>query len=320
MQLNHRAYAIAESFVNEASRGVMVHEFGGTRVLDCGIHASGGDAAGIVMARVATAGLAEVTLLPAAASAAAWPSCPWPSVVVTSDEPVAACLAAQYAGWRVASDGFFAMASGPLRAAIGREEIFDTIGLRERPDSAVGLLETAALPTAEICRDLAAAAGVPPERLMLLVARTASPAGTLQVVARSLETALHKLHEVGFDLTRIRGGTGVAPLPPVARDDLTAIGCTNDAILYGGTATLTVVGDDASLAAIGPLGVSGSSPAYGRPFLEIFEAAGRDFYRIDPALFAPACLTLVNRDTGTRHTFGSLRPDLVATSFARCRT
>jgi methenyltetrahydromethanopterin cyclohydrolase len=317
MQLNHKAFAIAEDLVRRATEiGAVLHTVGGCRVLDCGVETAGSDAAGLGMAHVAVAGLAEVRLVPPGAAPPAWPGCPWPNVQVVSSSPVAACLASQYAGWRIASGRFFAMASGPIRAAIGREELFDTIGMRERPDRAVGILETSALPPESVCQELAAAAGLRPDQLILLVARTASRAGTLQIVARSLETALHKLHDAGFDLTRICSGSGTAPLPPVARDDLRAIGCTNDAILAGGSVTLTVTGDDASLAAIGPSGVSGSSPAAGRPFLEIFEAAGRDFYAIDPALFAPARLEFINRDSGGVHRAGELRPELVARSFA----
>jgi methenyltetrahydromethanopterin cyclohydrolase len=179
----------------------------------------------------------------------------------------------------------------------------------------VGLLETAQLPPDDVCRQLAADAGVEPERLILLVARTASVAGSLQVVARSLETALHKLHDLKFDLARIVAGRGVAPLPPVPATDLVAIGRTNDAILYGGCVVLEVTGDDASLAAIGPRSVSGGSAAHGEPFLAMFERAGRDFFALDPAVFAPAVLEFVNVETGRRQRFGNLAADIVARSF-----
>jgi methenyltetrahydromethanopterin cyclohydrolase len=167
-----------------------------------------------------------------------------------------------------------------------------------------------------VCRDLAAAAGVPADSLLLLVARTASPAGTLQVIARSLETALHKLHDLHFDMARIERGTGRAPLAPVAAGDLAAIGRTNDAILYGGIVTLEVRGDDKSLEDVGPLAVSRASPAYGEPFARVFAKAGGDFYAIDPALFAPAVVEFVNLDTGRRHSFGGVAPGIVAASFA----
>jgi methenyltetrahydromethanopterin cyclohydrolase len=159
---------------------------------------------------------------------------------------------------------------------------------------------------------------VPPESLTLLVAPTASAAGTLQVVARSLETALHKLHDLGFDLRRIVRGRAAAPLPPAGagKNDLVAIGRTNDAILYGGHAVLEVTGDDASLAAIAARAVSGASADHGSPFLDLFERAGRDFYALDPALFAPAVIELVNLDTGTVHRHGEPAPAIVARSFA----
>jgi methenyltetrahydromethanopterin cyclohydrolase len=157
---------------------------------------------------------------------------------------------------------------------------------------------------------------VAPDNLVLLVARTASTAGTLQVIARSLETALHKLHDLHFDLRRIRRGSGRAPLAPVPRkDDLVAIGRTNDAILYGGHVVLEVTGDDASLLDIGPRMVSLASADYGAPFCTLFERAGRDFYALDPALFAPALVELVNIDTGRRHRFGRIAPEIVEKSF-----
>jgi methenyltetrahydromethanopterin cyclohydrolase len=131
MGLNERGYEIAAGMVRRADAlAVACHDRAGVRVLDCGVAAAGGDEAGLEMARVALGGAGSVTLLPAAEAAgeAAWPGCPRPTVRVTSEQAVAACLAAQYAGWKVSADGYFAMASGPMRAAIGREDLFDDIG------------------------------------------------------------------------------------------------------------------------------------------------------------------------------------------------
>jgi len=316
MKLNRAAATIAEAMITDAaSLGVALHDVAGVRVLDCGAKCRGSTAAGLGMAHVALAGLGTVAVEPAAGFNDEWPGCPWPVVTVASTQPVAACLAAQYAGWKVATAAYFAMASGPLRAAIGREPLYDDIGLRERPDVAVGLLETAKLPPADVCLDLAKAAGVQPERMILLVARTASIAGTLQVIARSLETALHKLHDLHVDLRRIRRGRGRAPLAPVPADDLTAIGRTNDAILYGGHVVLEVSGDDDSLVDIGPRVVSRASASYGEPFATLFQRAGGDFYALDPALFAPALVDFVNIDTGRTHRFGGVAAEIVARSF-----
>jgi methenyltetrahydromethanopterin cyclohydrolase len=316
MLLNESALAVVKPLLAGGPQaGTTVHEIGGVRVVDCGVQTPGGADAGLLMARAAMAGRGTITLEPPGGFGEEWPDCPWPVVAVSSAEPVAACLAAQYAGWKVSNDSYFAMASGPVRAAIGREDLFDELGIRERPRSAVGLLETSSLPPEQVCHQLARDAGVAPEQLVLLVARTASPAGTLQVIARSLETALHKLHDLQFDLGRIRRGDGRAPLAPVPRKDLVAIGRTNDAILYGGHVVLEVTGDDASLLAIGPQAVSQASPDYGAPFMDLFERAGRDFYALDPALFAPAMIDFVNVETGSRHRFGSLAPTIVHASF-----
>jgi methenyltetrahydromethanopterin cyclohydrolase len=316
MHLNSAAWRIVERMLDRRQTlAVECHTVAdGARIVDCGVKAAGGIEAGVELARAAMAGLGAVSVVDSGMDA--WPDCPWPVVEVATDAPLAACLAAQYAGWKVSRKGYFAMASGPIRAAIGRENLFDEIGMRERPEVAVGLLETAQLPPEDVCRTLAMEAGVPPSGLALLVARTASIAGTLQVVARSLETALHKLHDLRFDLRRVRSGSGRAPLPPVPdRDDLAAIGRTNDAILYGGHVVLEVAGDDASLLDVGPRMVSRASADYGARFSTLFERAGGDFYSLDPALFAPALVDLVNVDTGRRHRFGGIAAETVHGSF-----
>jgi methenyltetrahydromethanopterin cyclohydrolase len=228
-------------------------------------------------------------------------------------------MASQYAGWEIRADGYFAMGSGPMRAAAGREALFDVIDHRERPDACVGVLETSKLPPESVCIDVATKCGITPERLTLLVARTASPAGTVQIVARSVETAMHKLHELGFDLNRIEHGLGWAPLPPIAKDDLTAVGWTNDAILYGGFAALCVRGDDASLEEIGPRVPSSASPDFGRPFAEIFARYDHDFYRIDPMLFSPARVRFYNLDTRRMFVYGRRAHDVLEASFRENR-
>ena len=126
---------------------------------------------------------------------------------------------------------------------------------------------------------------------------------------------MHKLFELGFDLSRVVAGHGVAPLPPVASEDLVGIGRTNDAVLYGARVTLWVRGDDDALQALGPRVPSQASPDYGRPFAEIFERYERDFYRIDPLLFSPAEIHFVNLDTGKMLRFGPPQAEVLHESF-----
>ena len=302
--LNSRTAQLCEQIAARAAAlRVSRQQLGcGTTLFDFGVDAPGCEAAGVVLARVCLADLAEVTVEEA-------------GVRVTSDAPVAACMASQYAGWEVKGEKFFAMGSGPMRAAAGREPLFDQIGFREQPDACVGVLESGKLPPEAVCQQIAEKCGIGADRLTLLVAPTSSPAGTLQVVARSVETALHKLHELGFELSRVERGEGTAPLAPLAKDDLAAIGVTNDAILYGGEVTLAVRGDDNSLAEMGPRVPSSASADYGRPFAEVLAACDNDFYRVDPLLFSAAKVTFVNLDSGQRHTFGETNPAVLGRSF-----
>ncbi len=312
MILNARALVLVESLVaNPEERRVVVHTVeGGGRVIDCGIVAQGGLRTGLDLARICLADLAVVSLVPGVVG-----DHPCPHVQVATDHPVAGCLASQYAGWQLAEGKFFAMGSGPMRAAYGHEAIFDIIDGREHASAVVGVLEGRKLPTPEIVGRVAESCGVDRANVTLLIAPTASLAGTVQVVARSVETALHKLAELKFDLSRIVSAFGTAPLSPVAEDDLAAIGRTNDAILYGARVVLWVTGDDDSLSQLGPDVPASSSRDHGAPFAEIFARYNHDFYAVDPHLFSPAEIVFQNLDTGRVHPFGRIEPEVLARSF-----
>jgi methenyltetrahydromethanopterin cyclohydrolase len=283
---------------------------GGGRFIDCGIETRGGLLAGVDLARVCLADLAVVTVVPAEIAGR-----PVPAIQVVTDHPVHACLASQYAGWAISEGKYFAMGSGPMRAARGSELIFDAIGFRESDNSVVGVLETRKPPPPSVVAAIASACKVTPSGVTLLAAPTASLAGCVQIVARSVETALHKLAELKFDLGRVLSAHGTAPLPPVGHDDMAAIGCTNDAILYGARVVLYVTGDDASLAEVGPKVPSSASSDYGEPFTSIFARYNHDFYAVDPFLFSPAEVVFQNLDTGQTHAFGAVNSDVLARSF-----
>jgi methenyltetrahydromethanopterin cyclohydrolase len=312
MTLNERALCLADHLAATAAalRIAVSNTPNGARVIDCGIGTEGGLQAGLGLARVCLADQAEVTLMPGT-----FADLPCPLVQVYTDHPVLACMASQYAGWQVSVGKFFGMGSGPMRAAYGKEELFDSIPGREQARAAVGVLETHKLPGDEVTAYLAERLNLSPEKLTLLAAPAASQAGNVQVVARSVETALHKLHELKFDLGQIVSGYGTAPLPPVAADFLGAIGRTNDAILYGGQVVLWVRADEEQLAEIGPRVPSSASSDHGEPFADIFARYEQDFYKIDPLLFSPARITFQNLRTGRSHTFGRVEPEVLRRSF-----
>lgn len=311
MNLNQQAAALCQTLQHRAAElRAEVHSIAGATVIDLGVAARGGLEAGRALAEICLAGLGRVRIVPGDASV--WQG---PAIAVATDHPLAACIASQYAGWQIAVGKYFAMGSGPMRALAAKEALFQEFALGEAAAEAVGVLETSKLPPAEVVEYLARECSMAGERLTLLAARTASQAGTVQVVARSVETALHKLHELKFDLRRVESGWGTAPLPPPAADDLTGIGRTNDAILYAARVTLWVRGDDESLREVGPRLPSNASLDHGAPFAEIFRRAGHDFYQIDPLLFSPAEVTLANLDTGRCFTFGAVSPEVIRRSF-----
>lgn len=311
MNLNQRAWAVAQAIVDQPLQfqAAVSESACGAQIVDLGVAATGGKAAGLKMAEVCLAGLAAVRFVPG-------PLAELPDAVqVETDQPLVACMGSQYAGWRILQGDYFAMASGPMRATAGKEPLIAELELAETANVAVGVLETAQLPPDEACVNIAQQCGVAPHQLRLLVARTASVAGHVQIVARSVETALHKLHELHFDLRKVRRGVGVAPLPPLAKNDVQGIGRTNDAILYGGQVTLWVDAEDAEIEQVGRQLPSSSSSAYGTPFEKILRDAKFDFYQIDPLLFSPAQVTLINVRNDAARTFGATSEQLLRESF-----
>jgi methenyltetrahydromethanopterin cyclohydrolase len=314
MLLNQRASRVVEALLAHLDVfRVAVHALeGGGRFIDCGIEARGGLGAGLELARVCLGDLAQLSIVPGDVGGQAIPL-----VQVVTDNPVQACLASQYAGWALKEGKFFAMGSGPMRAAAGTEAVYETIGFRESAEAVVGVLETRKPPPPAIVAKIASACRVDADNVTLLAAPTASLAGGVQIVARSVETALHKLAELKFDLGRIVSAVGTAPVPPVAANDLAAIGRTNDSILYGARVVLAVTGDDDSLASIGPSVPSSSSHDHGEPFSAIFARYNNDFYAVDPHLFSPAEIVFQNVDSGKVHAFGRVETEVLSRSFTR---
>jgi len=264
----------------------------GVTVVDAGIAVPGSIAAGLLIGEICMGGLGRVRLATdGAAGGAGWPT--W--LEVASGQPVLACLASQYAGWSLAASKeeaggkkFFSLGSGPARALAGREPLFEELGYRDRSASAVLVLEVDRAPPPVVIDKILRDCALDPAALTLVLTPTSSLAGSTQVVARALEVALHKAHELGFALDDIVGGSARAPLPSPSPDAGVAMGRTNDAILYGGQVHLTVAGDAEAARDLARRLPSDTSRDYGRSFADVFRDYEYDFYRIDPALFAPA--------------------------------
>jgi len=269
----------------------------GATLVDAGIAARGGLEAGRRIAEICMGGLGSVAFVPGEGEIGGLAQ-----VHVHSADPVIACLASQYAGWSLAhgegKGAFRALASGPGRAIARREPLFDELRYADRFDRAAFVLEVDRVPPEPVIDKIARDCALPPDRITIVLTPTTSLAGTVQIVARALEVALHKAHALGFALDRIVDGTGAAPLPPPAPDFLAAMGRTNDAILFGGRVTLYVDGPDADAEQLARTLPAAASRDYGKPFAQVFKEYEFDFYRIDPMLFAPAEVTVCNLGSG----------------------
>lgn len=313
LSLNERALTLAEELLAQSDvAGVAGQTLAnGVRVIDCGIDAPGGLEAGRFFAEICMGGLGKVNF--SHLTLDGW----WlPALTVYTDRPVLACMGAQYAGWQVNKKDYFAMGSGPARAMIRAEEkLYAEIGYTDPGRVAVLCLEGRTMPPPEIAAYIAERAGVSPEHLTLLIAPTASVVGGVQVAARVVETGLHKLHELGFDLHQILSGVGTCPLPPVAKSDIRAIGRTNDAILYAGQVHYTVRADDAELEQIVARVPASTSKDYGAPFYDTFKGYKFDFYQVDPLLFSPAEIFMTNVVSGRTFHAGQVNVDVLKKSF-----
>jgi methenyltetrahydromethanopterin cyclohydrolase len=316
ISVNERASKLVARLIADAAElriGVGRGELGET-LIDSGARELGSITAGLRIAEICAGGLAEVRLAPYMST----PRWPW-TITVQSSQPVIACLASQYAGWRLSSQeggsSFFALGSGPARALARREPLFEVLAYADSAANAILVIESNGPPPPDVVTQVARDCRVKPESLTIIFTPTQSLAGGTQIVARSLEVALHKIHELHFPLDRVVEGIGAAPLCPPHPDFVTAMGRTNDAIIFAGQVHLFVTGPASEARSLAGKLSSKASRDYGRPFAEIFKAVKGDFYAIDPMLFSPAKVTVTALETGESFQSGDIDLDLLDASF-----
>jgi methenyltetrahydromethanopterin cyclohydrolase len=312
LSVNRMARPLVERLLHDADAlGLQVRrDESGVHIVDAGIEVPGSVEAGLRIGEICMGGLGHVHLR-SGGSAEGWPT--W--LDVRSSQPVLACLGSQYAGWSLSATKeetggkkFFSLGSGPARALAVKEKLFAELNYRDRAECGVLVLEVDRAPPKVVIDKLLRDCDLAADALTLILTPTTSLAGTTQVVARVLEVALHKSHELGFSLADIVDGAGTAPLPSPSADGVEAMGRTNDSILYGGRVHLTVRGDDHAARELARALPSRNSRDHGRSFAHIFKEVEYDFYKIDGALFAPAEVWVSNIDSG--NTWHGGAPDM----------
>jgi methenyltetrahydromethanopterin cyclohydrolase len=316
VSVNQKAMELVKNLCSKAGYyGVKVTKSDlGATIIDAGIRAKGSIEAGKAITEICLGGLGKVTI-----SSMQLGNQNFSSISVSTDYPAISTLGSQLAGWQIKSGSFQALGSGPARAlALKPKLVFEKIAYKDECDETVLVLETGKEPTRDVVSSVAESCYVAADRLYVILVPVTSISGFTQVSGRVVETGIYKLMNLGFDPKLITRAWGSAPILPVHRDPVEAMGRSNDAILYGGETHIMVnYDDDEELRQLTEKSVSSTSKQYGQPFTEVLRRAEFNFYKIDSGLFAPATMTIENIKSGRTFSAGKINIDVLMQTLDR---
>jgi methenyltetrahydromethanopterin cyclohydrolase len=312
ISLNKLSYGIVKKLIeNRDYYRVTVEKLpSGATIIDTGLKAHGGYEAGLLITKIAMGGAGTATL-----SYSSYDELNLPTVIISTDHPAVSLFGAQLAGWRIKAGDYRADGSGPARAlALRPKEVYQKIQYKDKADVAVILLETDKKPPDEAAYYIADRCGVEPNNVYMLLTNTTSLAGMVQISGRIVETGLFRLDILGLDLKKVKYGAGYAPIMPVHPDPGKAMGRAEDALTYGGVTSYIIDEPDEKLEEIANKAPSTNCKDYGKTSYEIYKAVDFDFTKIDPALFAPAAISITSAKTGTTFTRGKINTKIIINS------
>ncbi len=316
--VNQRAVCIVKDIINnEEELNVKVIKLkNGATVIDMGVEVGGGWIAAKRFCEATIGGLGEIKW-----STFHFPGkdLTLPAVEAYIDNPIEATLSSQFSGWRVTEmppneQGIAPIGSGPARAAAYKDRVATSFPYKDTTHEAVLAIQGTQLPDEEVAEKVAADCKISPQNLYILVAPTGSLVGCVQVCARNVEPSMWRMHNKGFDVSKIISGYGISPIPPVTRDELRAMDRVNTCLLYGTSVYYVVDCEDEEIEAVIDSFPLSASYLYGTPFIEIFEKGNRDFYEIDKDVHTVAKFTMNNQRTGRTFSAGVIRHDMLEQS------
>lgn len=307
--LNRLATELVDEAIDFADElGLAVYGLDGdAAVIDFGVDVPGGIEPGLLLAEIQTAGLATVDSRLEATGAG-----PRPHVELSTDHPVLALLCASKAGWELSVDDFEGLGSGPARALVAEEAVYEQTGYREQADFAVLAVESDSLPTEAVAAHVAERTGVAESSVFLPSYAAASLTGSVLSASRAAELAVLRLVESGYDPGAVRSVTGSAPVPPVPAEEGMAMAWGNDAVAYGGQVHVVLERPPAAPDTL----VSTAAAEYGRPFADIFDEVDWEYAALPRELFAPAQLT-IDVVGGSTQVVGDTSEELLAEAWHR---
>ena len=316
ISVNQRSQHLITDLIDNSDyyRVEVIKGYKNCTIIDAGVKNDGNMEAGRIVSEICLGGLGRVHILNSLQSEH-WPL----TIQVNTNDPVIACLGSQYAGWSLSSQNkenkFNALGSGPGRALALKEPLFKDIKYSDKYDKTCIVLEVDSFPPDDVIEKISKDTGVSTNNLTIIITPTSSIVGNIQVVSRVLEVALHKAHELKFPMENIIEGFGSAPIPPTSPDFLTAMGRTNDAIIFAGITQLIVRSSDDEAKELCSNMPSSESSDYGKPFSEIFKDYEYDFFKIDANLFSPSKVIISNANTGNTFINGEIDNKLMKKSF-----
>lgn len=309
LSINKRAMEIVRDIIDQADvLGVKVHRMdSGATVIDMGVECAGGWRAASLFCEATLGGLGKVNY-----SIFDLNGIELPQVEMYVDNPAVALLASQISGWPLNdfknADGVVPLISGPVRAVVEKDMFAKPVPYRDKADEVVVGLQDNRLPDEKLIQTIADKCKLSPDRIYILVAATASLVGSINVVSRTLETAIWRLHDLGIDVNEIVAAWGKAPVPPIATDEFTAMVRTNTYTYYGGTAGFILKAEDSRIREMlkkYPLAPY-TCEQYGIPFRTLLDQAGGDIFNVQGFVHNVAKAVINNVSSGNIFVAGAV--------------
>ncbi|MHA1243561.1 MAG: methenyltetrahydromethanopterin cyclohydrolase [Candidatus Heimdallarchaeota archaeon] len=293
LETNFKKYKVTVQKINDAT------------IIDCGIDAKGSVAAGLLFIKISLGGLASVNLdYPVTENEHTMIA-----VSVETSYPVLSTLGCQAASWNVNKDEFFGMVCGPGRALAQKpSKIYKLLEYKDSSDTAILCIESDKLPTPKVIDYLAEKCNVEKKNLKILMIKTNCLVEYLQMAARAIEIGVFRLVEqLGFSKEKVQHAIGSGLVPPLSDDANISNDRVNNALIYGTRLYLVVKSTpEDNLEELIEKIPSNSSSSYGKKFLELFEAAGKDFGKMDLSILAPSEVIINDIRTGKLYQKGKV--------------
>jgi len=307
ISLTEGALPFVNELIDDAEKlKVEVLTINDATVIDCGINTEGSIEAALLFIEISLGGLATVQ-----------PSYPkgnddlsYVIIQVTTDQPVLTTLGCQAASWNIAKGNFFGMACGPGRALAQKpSKIYKLLDYHEEHETAILCIESDILPSDEIIDYIAEKCNVERKNLILLMIKTACIVEYFQMAARAIELGIFRLVEqLKYPKERILSAIGTGLVAPFSNDKEISNDRVNNALIYGTRFDLTVKSedDDYNLVELISKIPSKSSELFGKSFLEVFNATGKDFANFDLSLLAPTEVHITIQNSQEKYQAGKI--------------